>query len=435
MLVMTRGLGGWIITVSLSVLSVAFEAQAVTIWGVTYSRDAPYTTSNQLIRFDSSSPDNVTVVGDTGTAGNLFFRGLDFDRSRNLYGYANYEDGGTITAQGLYHLDVATGQATFIGSGGVDSGGYISDLAYDSVTDTMYGIGNTGTAQNTLTQLYSLDLTTGMATKIGNVIPPGPFLIPSGLATDAGGTTYILDTLREEIDVLQGLVANSLPNPLGFNPYGIYGMTIDWSGDGTWYIAGQLNYFPPPPEVRSRSEFRTVDSATGISTLVGTIGATGDEYGGPSDIAIMPLIIDDTATVAPDAEIGSGSRVGANTVIQKGVKIGIASDIGANVTINKDTQLGNYAVIGDGSTIHKDVTAGDNLTVGVNVTIHKGVMIGTDVTIGDNTEIHTGTVIGNNATIGMLNGGVGVFIGNRVTIAAGSVVGDGEVIPNDTAYP
>lgn len=272
----------------LATLAGAGETQAVSIWSVAYDRNAPLTTTDRLIRFDSASPNNVTVVGDTGLAENLMIRGLDFDRAGNLYGYASDEN---LTAAGLYRLDTSTGQATFIGTGGVDSGGFVWDLSYDPVTDTMFGIGDTGTAQNTVTPLYTIDLGTGVATKIGNVNPPGGvgFLLPAGLATDASGTQFILDTLGEEIVRLQGLNAVSLPNTLGFNPFGIYGMTIDWSTSGTWYAAGQLNFFPQPPGVRSRSELRTIDPSTGISTLVGTIGPTGGEFGGPGDIAIRPV--------------------------------------------------------------------------------------------------------------------------------------------------
>jgi carbonic anhydrase/acetyltransferase-like protein (isoleucine patch superfamily) len=149
----------------------------------------------------------------------------------------------------------------------------------------------------------------------------------------------------------------------------------------------------------------------------------------------VPALVDETATVADDAVISDGSTIGANAVIKQKVVVGIGSTIGADVTIDKETQLGGNSVVGNGSKISKNVVAGDDLTVGTNVTIHKDVVIGTGVTIGDNTEIHSGTVIGNNAMIGMLNGGIGVFIGNRATIGAGSSVGDGEVIPNDTVYP
>ena len=149
-------------------------------------------------------------------------------------------------------------------------------------------------------------------------------------------------------------------------------------------------------------------------------------------VPVPPPVIDDSATVSDDAVIGDGSTVGAGAVIARGVTIGEGSSIGPNVTINKDVTLGGNAVIGEGSTIHKEVMAGDDLTVGVNVTIHKNVMIGMNVTIGDNSQIHSHTVIGSDAHIGMIGGGIGVFVGNRVTIPNSKVIGDGEVIPNDT---
>ena len=145
-----------------------------------------------------------------------------------------------------------------------------------------------------------------------------------------------------------------------------------------------------------------------------------------------PPIIDETAKVAPDADIGDGSTVGANTVIKKGVTVSEGSNIGTNATIHKDAQFGDSTVIGDGSTVHKDVIAGDDLTLGNNVTIHKDIMIGARVTIGDSTVIHKGTVIGNDVTIGQIGGGVGVFVGKNVTISSGAVILDGDTIPSGT---
>lgn len=187
-------------------------------------------------------------------------------------------------------------------------------------------------------------------------------------------------------------------------------------------------------------------SPTSATTLVIETGYYGDWQDG-SGVSVTPVtyvgasvevnavpapppVIDDTATVAPDAEIGDGSTVGANTVINKEVSVGEGSTIGADVTINKETQLGDNTVVGDGSTIHKNVTAGDDLTVGSNVTIHKDVMIGERVTIGDNTVIHSGTMIGSDVLIG-----VGVFIGNDVIISSGETIADYTAISNNTTVP
>jgi len=151
---------------------------------------------------------------------------------------------------------------------------------------------------------------------------------------------------------------------------------------------------------------------------------------------VPPATIDDTATVSPDAEIGGGSTIGANTVVEKGVSIGNYSTIGSSVTINKEAQLGDNTEIHEGSTINKNVTAGDGLTVGSNVIIDKNVTIGSNVTIGDNTRIGQSTVIGSNTQIGTIDmGGEGVQIGRNVGIASDQVIGDGSAISSYTTFP
>ena len=65
----------------------------------------------------------------------------------------------------------------------------------------------------------------------------------------------------------------------GFD-FGVFdGMTIDWSGDGTFYH-GAYNLGT------SHSELWTVDPQTGVGTFVGTLG---DGHMFLGDLAILPV--------------------------------------------------------------------------------------------------------------------------------------------------
>ncbi|MCP5367403.1 MAG: DUF4394 domain-containing protein [Hyphomicrobiales bacterium] len=268
-------------------------AGAVTIWGVGAPRNSSneVTGPNQLFTFDSATPGNVTVVGSTGLSTDITLRGLDFDAAGNLYAYG--ENNTSSTATGLYSLNTSTGVASFIGGGGLDPGdnSRIHDLAFNPATGKMMGVGNTGVAQDTKSHLYDIDLTTGLATEIGDIVPPSGFLLPFGFAADASGRLFVIDTLSGSIMELVGLNAQALPNDVGYNPFGVIGLTIDWSGDGTFYLGGLQNLVP------FQSELRTVNGTTGDTTLVGAVGSTGYEFFGPQDIAIRPVPEPETAAM------------------------------------------------------------------------------------------------------------------------------------------
>ena len=115
---------------------------------------------------------------------NEIFEGIDFDASGNLFGYTS--DRYTSSSEGgsFYSIDTTTGAATLIGNGGLDSsgpgpypGGSIVDInSYNPFDDKMYAVQLRGYAQYRATILYTIDMTTGFATKIGEVSPFGFFL-------------------------------------------------------------------------------------------------------------------------------------------------------------------------------------------------------------------------------------------------------------------
>lgn len=246
-------------------LAVTGPGHAIEIWST--STSATGTDPDQLIRYDSATPTAVTVVGSTGVAENFVFQGLDYDAAGILYGYT--ADRSTLEAGALYRIDTTTGMATLIGSGGVDSGGWIVDISYNPVDGKLYGVQLRGSAQNRATVLYTIDATTGVATKIGEVAPFGFF--PGGLATNASGQQFIFNDGDSYVWSLVGLNATQLPLPSGFTSLTGNGFAVDWSRDGAMYLNGIENFFPGGG-LLPEAQFWGIDPTTGQGTRVGTVG-------------------------------------------------------------------------------------------------------------------------------------------------------------------
>ena len=120
----------------LALLLSSHATLAVTIWSTSTSVSG--TESDRLINYDSATPGAVNVVGSTGVAENFVFYGLDYDSTGTLYGYT--ADRNTLEAGGLYSIDTSTGAATYIGTGGVDVGGWLVDISYNPSHGKMYGL-------------------------------------------------------------------------------------------------------------------------------------------------------------------------------------------------------------------------------------------------------------------------------------------------------
>jgi len=113
-----------------------------------------------------------------------------------------------------------------------------------------------------------------------------------------------------------------------------------------------------------------------------------------------------SASVDPEAKIGSNVYIGANAVIGPGCKIAEAVSIGPGCVLIADCKIGT------GSRLHANVTISDGVSIGKRTIIHPGAVIGADgyglafdkdhwekipqigtVQIGDDCEIGANTTI------------------------------------------
>lgn len=164
------------------------------------------------------------------------------------------------------------------------------------------------------------------------------------------------------------------------------------------------------------------------------------------------LVFDQNIKIHPDAEIGSGSEIGANTTILRALL--------GSVTIGQHCIVGNYAILEDGvilgdgskiwhySHIRGDVHIGQDCILGDYVFIDSGVKVGDGTKIQNyvpvyhGVQLEDGVFLGPNSLTtndmiprartddGMLKGGSdwevnAIYIGKDASIGAGAVLKPG----------
>ena len=134
----------------------------------------------------------------------------------------------------------------------------------------------------------------------------------------------------------------------------------------------------------------------------------------------MAFFKHDKANVSPDAKIGEGTRIWANTNIQAGAVIGKSCNVCDGSFVEKGAVVGNhctikhYVSIFDGVTIEDDVFIGSNIAF-INDRFPRSNR--KDQWLLEKTLVKKGATIGTNAVILC-----GLTIGSYAFVGAGSVV-------------
>jgi hypothetical protein len=208
--------------------------------------------------FDPSNPGVFTNIGPATPAG--FIQNACF--AEDVYWVVDQY--GT-----LYTVDLTTGVFTTVGSAGVTD---TMGLAYDDTTGKMFMTAGSTNPGN----LYEVDMGTGHATLIGNMGNTGFAMI--SIVCDNDGQLYGLEITNYNtqgqfysIDKTTG-VATKIGTGLGFNMN--YGQDAEYDKDNDiLYFCAYNNDAGP--------EFRTVDKTTGTSTLLGTLPGQTSGFGIP----------------------------------------------------------------------------------------------------------------------------------------------------------
>jgi acetyltransferase-like isoleucine patch superfamily enzyme len=128
----------------------------------------------------------------------------------------------------------------------------------------------------------------------------------------------------------------------------------------------------------------------------------------------------DKAMVHPDARIGEGTRVWANTNIQSGAVIGNGCNICDGTFVEKGAVVGNHVTIKHYVSVFDGVTIEDDVFIGSNIAFINDRHPRSnrkDQWVLEKTLIKKGATLGSNVTILC-----GLTVGEYAFIGAGSVV-------------
>lgn len=213
-----------------------------------------------VVSFDTDIPGTFTTISSTALDP---FAG-DFSAASNTLLYII-----TYTSSTLYSVDITTGAETMIAPvTGVTSGHNVSGMACDKTSGIMY-VSSTNISAS---DIYTIDLTTGVLTNIGATGIPGVIEI----AIDGTGTMYAWDIVNDQsFTIDKTTAASTLLGALGYD--------LNYAQGGNWD--------PLTDEIfvaaySTSGQLMTLDKTTGGLTFIGDFsgGAEVDALAFPGSL-------------------------------------------------------------------------------------------------------------------------------------------------------
>ena len=96
----------------------------------------------------------------------------------------------------------------------------------------------------------------------------------------------------------------------------------------------------------------------------------------------VPSIIDRTAALAKDIQIGEGCFVGKNAVVNTGAILGCCAIVNTGAVIEHDCVVGDFSHISSGAVLCGQVTIGHDTHIGAGAVVRQQIAIGNGVMIG-----------------------------------------------------
>jgi hypothetical protein len=270
-----------LILVATAAAVLSASAGASTMYAVNHLGNYPDTQGpDTLIVFDTADPAGFTTLGFMDVP-NVGFGGLDFDADGNLWAYATFNKLTGGAKAGLYSVDPATGETVVQGTLSTQT---LTDLAFNPVDNTMYGVFSQG--YNT-TRLYSVDLASGDVDVVGTFTGLEATHNIVGFGIDSSGAYYLHDNINNLMYRADGFDVD-LMYTLDVVSVGSQGLTVDWSHGDIGYHAtiGQGDF---PNYFNNLNTF----ALDGSSYVWGP--DWGDNYSDglpqvqPGDVAVVPI--------------------------------------------------------------------------------------------------------------------------------------------------
>ena len=96
----------------------------------------------------------------------------------------------------------------------------------------------------------------------------------------------------------------------------------------------------------------------------------------------LPVLIHPSAWVSPSAQIGPGSVLFAQVVVQAQVWIGAGAILNTSCSVDHDVQLADGVHVCPGARLAGEVHVGERSWVGIGASLIQQIRIGCDVTVG-----------------------------------------------------
>ena len=204
--------------------------------------------SNNFIEFNIENPAILTPINESivkwEVAGAINYKNPEVG-----YAYSGWDGE-------FYKIDVPTGKYTSLG---ITIPYMANGMAFNPVNDRLYAVGNS--------MLFEIDLKNNKSYAIGVVDLNQDVQLLIALAIDGNGNAYSYDIISDKLYAIDLTTAKATEiGPIGFDANFAQGM--DWDPvTNTVYMAAFNNS-------NFKGEWRSVDTNTGMTTLIGEIGAT-----------------------------------------------------------------------------------------------------------------------------------------------------------------
>lgn len=96
----------------------------------------------------------------------------------------------------------------------------------------------------------------------------------------------------------------------------------------------------------------------------------------------LPVLIHPSAVVSPSAELGAGTVVMPQAVVNARSRTGLACILNTACSVDHDCILGNAVHIGPGAHLAGGVTVGDETLIGIGSEVRQGISIGSECILG-----------------------------------------------------
>ena len=96
----------------------------------------------------------------------------------------------------------------------------------------------------------------------------------------------------------------------------------------------------------------------------------------------LPVIVDKTAIIAPDVQIGEGTYIGKSAVLNSAAHIGRMCIVNTSAIVEHETIVGDFSHIAVGAVLCGRAEIAENVLVGANSTVIQNIQVGMESIVG-----------------------------------------------------